>query len=218
MKKVRIADQWYELLKEEFDKPYFETLTEFVRREYANGESVYPKAGDIFRAFYACPLDKLRVVILGQDPYHGPGQANGLCFSVSPGVPFPPSLQNIFKEVASCGYTDNPLDGDLGRWAEQGVLLLNSVLTVKAHQAASHSGHGWEQFTDAVIDKINQKKSGVVYMLWGAYAQRKAALVDRSANLVLTSVHPSPLSAYRGFLGCGHFVAANQYLDTPINW
>lgn len=217
MKKVKIADQWYELLEQEFDKPYFTNLTEFVRQEYAK-ETVFPAPSNIFRAFDACPLDKLRVVILGQDPYHGPGQANGLCFSVQPGVALPPSLQNIFKEVANCGYTIPATDGDLGRWAEQGVLLLNSVLTVRAHAAASHSGQGWEQFTDTVIDQINRTKSGVVYMLWGAYAQRKAALVDRSANLVLTSVHPSPLSSYRGFFGCGHFAKANQYLGTPIEW
>lgn len=217
MKKVKITDQWYELLEQEFDKPYFADLTEYVRNEYAT-QTVFPEPGNIFRAFDACPLDRLRVVILGQDPYHGPDQANGLCFSVQPGVRFPPSLQNIFKEVANCGYATPPSDGDLGRWAEQGVLLLNSVLTVRAHAAASHSGHGWEQFTDAVIDKINKTRSGVVYILWGSYAQRKAALVDRSANLVLSSVHPSPLSAYRGFIGCGHFAAANQYLKDPINW
>ncbi|MEG1607114.1 MAG: uracil-DNA glycosylase [Mucinivorans sp.] len=216
MKKVRIEDSWYELLQEEFDKPYFSSLVSFVKNEYATTE-VYPAPRNIFRAFDSCPLDKLRVVILGQDPYHGPGQANGLCFSVGEGVPLPPSLQNIFSEVASCGYP-RPNSGELERWARQGVLLLNSVLTVRSHVAASHSGHGWELFTDAVIARLNEQKEGLVYMLWGAYAQRKAALVDRSRNLVLTSVHPSPLSAYRGFLGCGHFAEANRYLTTPIQW
>lgn len=217
MKKVNIADQWYSLLEDEFEKPYFQELIDFVKHEYAT-EQVFPPARNIFRAFDACPLDKLRVVILGQDPYHGDGQANGLCFSVLAGVALPPSLQNIFKEVEACGYTASPDNGDLERWAAQGVLLLNSVLTVKAHAAASHGGHGWEQFTDAVIAKINEQKSGIVYMLWGSYAQRKAQFVDRSKNLVLTSVHPSPLSAYRGFLGCRHFTLANEYLPTKIEW
>lgn len=217
MKKVKIADDWYSLLSDEFEKPYFEQLTQFISQQYATQE-VFPAANNVFRAFDTCPVDRLRVVIIGQDPYHGPGQANGLCFSVQPGVRYPPSLRNIFKEVASCGYTAAPEDGDLERWARQGVLLLNSVLTVRAHQAASHSSRGWEQFTDAVIAQINQHKSGVVYMLWGAYAQRKASFVDGSRNLILSAVHPSPLSAYRGFLGCGHFRQANQYLDPQIEW
>lgn len=217
MKKVKIADDWYSLLEDEFEKPYFTALTDFVKAEYATTK-IFPEGSDIFRAFDACPVDKLRVVILGQDPYHGDGQANGLCFSVQPGVRFPPSLQNIFKEVAGSGYTQSPTDGDLERWARQGVLLLNSVLTVRAHNAASHAGRGWEQFTDAVISRINERKTGVVYMLWGAYASRKAAMVDPALNLILTSVHPSPLSAYRGFFGCGHFSKANEYLDTNIEW
>lgn len=217
MQKVKIAPDWHELLEDEFEKPYFHDLSEFVRSEYAT-TSVFPDGRNIFRAFDACPVDKLRVVILGQDPYHGPGQANGLCFSVQPGVPFPPSLQNIFKEVAACGYTQQPTDGDLERWSRQGVLLLNSVLTVRAHMAASHAGRGWEQFTDAVISRINERCSGVVYMLWGAYAARKATMVDGSRNLILTSVHPSPLSAYRGFFGCGHFTKANDYLTERIEW
>lgn len=221
MKKVKIADGWHELLAEEFDKPYFESLMQFVKAEYS-ATQVFPPAEDIFRAFELCPLDKLRVVILGQDPYHGVGQANGLCFSVQKGVKLPPSLQNILKEVAACGYGGLPVDGDLERWARQGVLLLNSVLTVRAHMAASHAGRGWEQFTDAVIARINERKTGVVYMLWGSYAQKKAAFVDGERNLILRSVHPSPLSAYRGFLGCGHFAAANQYLalhaEPPIEW
>lgn len=221
MKKVKIADDWYELLADEFDKPYFDNLVQFVKAEYATTQ-VFPPAANIFRAFDLCPLDKLRVVILGQDPYHGVGQANGLCFSVQKGVQLPPSLQNILKEVAACGYGGLPADGDLERWARQGVLLLNSVLTVRAHMAASHAGRGWEQFTDAVIARINERKTGVVYMLWGSYAQKKAAFVDGGRNLILRSVHPSPLSAYRGFLGCGHFAAANQYLashnEPPIEW
>lgn len=217
MKKVKIADDWYDLLQDEFEKPYFGQLVNFVNQEYATTQ-IFPPASNIFRAFDACPLDKLKVVILGQDPYHGDDQANGLCFSVCQGVKYPPSLQNIFKEVANCGFSTPPTDGDLERWSKQGVLLLNSVLTVRAHQAASHSGHGWEKFTDAVIEKVNQHKIGVVYMLWGSYAQRKASFVDQDKNLVLTSVHPSPLSAYRGFLGCGHFLTANKYLKTPIEW
>lgn len=217
MKKVQISDDWHSLLEDEFQKPYFANLTEFVRREYASGQ-VFPAGKNIFRAFDACPVDRLKVVILGQDPYHGVGQANGLCFSVQPGVQFPPSLQNIFKEVAACGYTAQPSDGDLGRWAEQGVLLLNSVLTVRAHNAASHASQGWEQFTDSVIARINQQKTGLVYMLWGNYAIRKAAMIDHTKNLILTSVHPSPLSAYRGFIGCGHFRKANDYLTEKIEW
>lgn len=217
MKKVQISDDWYSLLEDEFQKPYFANLTEFVRREYASGQ-VFPAGKNIFRAFDACPVDRLKVVILGQDPYHGVGQANGLCFSVQPGVQFPPSLQNIFKEVAACGYTAQPSDGDLGRWAEQGVLLLNSVLTVRAHNAASHASQGWEQFTDSVITRINQQRTGIVYMLWGNYAIRKAAMIDHTKNLILTSVHPSPLSAYRGFIGCGHFRKANDYLTEKIEW
>lgn len=217
MKKVNIAPDWYNLLEDEFSKPYFSELTNFVKHEYAT-TTIFPEGRNIFRAFDVCPVEKLKVVILGQDPYHGDGQANGLCFSVQPGVKFPPSLQNIFKEVASCGYSNKPTDGDLERWARQGVLLLNSVLTVRAHNAASHAGKGWETFTDAVIARINEQKTGLVYMLWGSYAQRKASLVDSKNNLILTSVHPSPLSAYRGFLGCKHFSTANEYLDTKIEW
>lgn len=217
MKKVKISDDWYSLLEEEFEKPYFQNLIDFVKHEYAT-TTVFPRGGNIFRAFDACSLEKLRVVIIGQDPYHGVGQANGLCFSVSVGVPFPPSLQNIFIEVANCGYTGQPTDGDLERWAKQGVLLLNSVLTVRAHQAASHAGQGWEIFTDAVISKLNERKTGVIYLLWGSYAQQKATYVDPSRNLILKCAHPSPLSAHRGFLGCGHFTKANNYLTQPIEW
>ena len=208
---VRIAQDWKEILSEEFSKPYFTELVEFVRAEYAAGE-VFPKARDIFRAFDKCPFDKLKVVIIGQDPYHGVGQANGLCFSVGEGVPFPPSLQNIFKEVNTDTGAPIPTSGNLDRWAEQGVLLRNAVLTVRAHQAASHAGRGWEQFTDAVVRAIATRKQGVVYMLWGSYAQRKGAIADPNNNLILKSVHPSPLSSYRGFFGCRHFSKANDYL------
>lgn len=218
---VRIAQDWKEILSEEFSKPYFKELVEFVRAEYAAGE-VFPKGRDIFRAFDKCPFEKLKVVIIGQDPYHGVGQANGLCFSVGEGVPFPPSLQNIFKEVNSDTGAPIPTSGNLDRWAEQGVLLLNAVLTVRAHQAASHAGRGWEQFTDAVVRAIATRKQGVVYMLWGSYAQRKGAIADPNNNLILKSVHPSPLSSYRGFFGCRHFSKANDYLanigKTQIIW
>ena len=208
---VRIAQDWKEILSEEFSKPYFTELVEFVRAEYAAGE-VFPKGRDIFRAFDKCPFESLKVVIIGQDPYHGVGQANGLCFSVGEGVPFPPSLQNIFKEVNTDTGAPIPTSGNLDRWAEQGVLLLNAVLTVRAHQAASHAGRGWEQFTDAVVRAIATRKQGVVYMLWGSYAQRKGAIADPNNNLILKSVHPSPLSSYRGFFGCRHFSKANDYL------
>lgn len=218
---VRIASDWKELLKEEFDKPYFNALTEFVREEYSR-TTIFPKGGNIFRAFDKCPFDKLKVVIIGQDPYHGEGQANGLCFSVGDGVPFPPSLRNIFQEVASDTGAPIPQSGNLDRWAEQGVLLLNAVLTVRAHEAASHAGKGWEQFTDAVVRAIAQRKEGVVYMLWGSYAQKKGSIADPTRNCILKAVHPSPLSAYRGFLGCRHFSQANTYLQSigkePIEW
>ena len=218
---VKIAPDWKALLEEEFSKPYFEELTRFVKEEYAT-RRIYPRGSNIFRAFDKCPLDKLKVVIIGQDPYHGPGQAHGLCFSVVEGVPHPPSLQNIFKEVASDIGTPIPSSGNLDRWAEQGVLLLNSVLTVREHEAASHAGKGWEQFTDAVVRAIAARKEGIVYLLWGSYAQRKGAMVDPQRNCILKAVHPSPLSAYRGFLGCKHFSQANDYListgQTPINW
>ncbi len=218
---VKIAEDWKKRLLPEFETEYFKNLTNFVRQEYGR-TTVYPKGKNIFRAFDACPFDDLKVVIIGQDPYHGPGQANGLCFSVGEGVPFPPSLQNIFKEIQADLGQPIPPTGDLSRWAGQGVLLLNSVLTVRAHQAASHQGQGWERFTDAVVHTIAREREGIVYLLWGAYAQRKAAFVDRTKNRVLESVHPSPLSAHRGFFGCRHFSKANEYLvslgKTPIQW
>ena len=218
---VKIAQDWKQLLQPEFDKPYFEELTRFVRAEYAAGQ-VVPAGKNIFRAFDKCSVDALKVVIIGQDPYHGVGQANGLCFSVNDGVQFPPSLQNIFKEIQADLGTPIPPSGNLDRWAEQGVLLLNSVLTVRAHQAASHAGRGWEQFTDAVVRIIAEQKQGIVYMLWGSYAQKKGQIASPAHNLILKSVHPSPLSVYRGFFGCKHFSQANEYLQSvgkePIVW
>ena len=218
---VKIEEGWKKALAPEFDKPYFEELTRFVRSEYAAGQ-IFPAGRNIFRAFDKCPFETLKVVVIGQDPYHGVGQANGLCFSVNDGVPFPPSLQNIFQEIRDDVGTPVPSSGNLDRWAEQGVLLLNSVLTVRAHQAASHAGRGWEQFTDAVVRIIAERKQELVYMLWGSYAQRKGQMADPSRNLILKSVHPSPLSVYRGFFGCRHFSQANAYLEsvgkTPIVW
>ena len=221
MANVRIAEDWKSILGEEFEKEYFDELVTFVKEEYATTE-VFPAGGNIFRAFDRCPFDKLKVVIIGQDPYHGPRQANGLCFSVGEGVPFPPSLRNILQEVHDDTGAPIPTSGELERWAEQGVLLLNAVLTVRAHQAASHAGRGWERFTDAVVRAIAERKEGIVYMLWGSYAQKKGAIADASKNLILRAVHPSPLSAYRGFMGCRHFSAANDYLlrigKEPIVW
>ena len=218
---VKIAADWKEILKDEFSKPYFEELTSFVRGEYGSGV-VYPAGRNIFRAFDCCPFENIKVVIIGQDPYHGPGQANGLCFSVGEGVPFPPSLRNILQEVHTDVGSPIPASGELERWAEQGVLLLNAVLTVRAHEAASHAGRGWERFTDAVVKAIAERKEGVVYMLWGSYAQKKGAIADPAKNLILKAVHPSPLSAYRGFMGCKHFSAANDYLASigkdTIRW
>ena len=221
MAEVRIAEDWKAILKDEFSKPYFDELVSFVKEEYATTE-VFPAGRNIFRAFDKCPFDKLKVVIIGQDPYHGEGQANGLCFSVNEGTPFPPSLKNIFKEVCDDIGTPIPTSGELDCWAEQGVLLLNAVLTVRAHNAASHAGRGWEIFTDAVVKAIAERKQGIVYMLWGSYAQRKGAIANPKQNLILHAVHPSPLSAYRGFFGCKHFSQANNYLISlgkePIKW
>lgn len=218
---VKIAEDWKALLADEFEQPYFAELVGFVREEYSSRQ-IFPRGTNIFRAFDKCPFDKLKVVIIGQDPYHGEGQANGLCFSVNDGVQFPPSLRNIFQEVESDTGAPVPTSGNLDRWAEQGVLLLNSVLTVRAHEAASHAGRGWERFTDAVVREIAARREGVVYMLWGSYAQRKGAIADPARNCILKAVHPSPLSAYRGFFGCRHFSQANNYLVThgkePIVW
>ncbi|GHB50652.1 uracil-DNA glycosylase [Mongoliitalea lutea] len=208
---VKIENSWKIKLKEEFEKPYFKNLTSFVKMEYQS-QSVYPKGKEIFNAFDACPWDEVKVVILGQDPYHGPGQAHGLSFSVREGIPFPPSLLNIFKEINKDLGKSIPAHGDLSRWAKQGVLLLNSTLTVRAHHAGSHQGRGWEEFTDVVIQRIASQKEHVVFMLWGAYAQKKGAFIDSKKHCVLKAPHPSPLSAHRGFLGCAHFSQANMYL------
>lgn len=218
---VRIESSWKERLQEEFDKPYFKTLTDFVRQEYAAGV-VYPPARLIFNAFDLCPFNEVKVVIIGQDPYHGPGQAHGLCFSVNDGVQFPPSLNNIFKEIHDDLGKPIPATGDLTHWERQGVLLLNATLTVRQHQAGSHQGKGWETFTDAVIRKLNEERENLVFILWGSYAQRKGAVIDRNRHLVLQSVHPSPLSAYAGFFGNHHFSKANDWLKahgmSEIDW
>lgn len=218
---VQIEETWKEVLASEFEKDYFIRLTDFVRQEYQT-TTVYPPGKLIFNAFNLCPYNKVKVVIIGQDPYHGPGQAHGLCFSVNDGVPFPPSLQNIFKEIHDDLGTPIPATGNLTRWAEQGVLMLNATLTVRAHQAGSHQRKGWEEFTDAAIRALAEKRKHLVFILWGSYAQKKGAFIDRNKHLVLTSVHPSPLSAYNGFFGNRHFSRANEYLiqhgETPIVW
>ncbi len=218
---VRIETTWKEQLKEEWDRDYFARLTDFVRQRYQT-TTVYPPASRIFAAFDACPFDKVKVVILGQDPYHGPHQANGLCFSVNEGVDLPPSLVNIFKEVSADLGRQMPADGNLERWARQGVLLLNATLTVEAHKAGSHQGRGWEEFTDAAVRALADGRDGLVFMLWGSYAIRKGEFIDRSRHLVLTAPHPSPLSAYRGFFGCRHFSRANAWLEAhgqqTIDW
>ncbi|AOH40811.1 uracil-DNA glycosylase [Tannerella serpentiformis] len=218
---VKMEPSWKTRLAGEFEKDYFVKLTDFVRQEYRQA-TVYPSGPNIFNAFAHCPFDRVKVVIIGQDPYHEPGQAHGLCFSVQDGTPFPPSLQNIFKEITDDLGRPRPTSGDLTRWADQGVLLLNATLTVRAHRAGSHQGHGWETFTDAAIRCLNAERQHLVYMLWGAYAQKKGASIDTSRNLVLASPHPSPLSAHRGFFGNRHFSRANDYLvalgESPIDW
>ncbi|MBR3014442.1 MAG: uracil-DNA glycosylase [Bacteroidaceae bacterium] len=218
---VQIEESWRQRLQTEFDKPYFEALTDFVRMEYQRGRC-YPPGKLIFNAFNLCPFDQVKVVLIGQDPYHEPGQAMGLCFSVNDGIPFPPSLQNIFKEIHDDTGASVPASGNLTRWAQQGVMLLNATLTVREHQAGSHQGHGWETFTDAVIKVLAEQREHLVFILWGSYAQRKGAFIDRNRHLVLQSAHPSPLSAYRGFFGNKHFSQANEYLKAhgvePIRW
>ena len=218
---IRIHPSWREALASEFSAPYFSALTEFVRAEYAAG-TCYPPAGEIFAAFDRCPFSEVKVVLLGQDPYHGAGQAEGLCFSVRDGVPTPPSLQNIFKELHDDLGVPVPTSGSLRRWADQGVLLLNATLTVRAGAAGSHQGRGWETFTDAAIRALSSQREHLVFLLWGAYAGRKAALIDRSRHCILTAPHPSPLSAYRGFFGSHPFSQANAYLTAhglqPISW
>lgn len=218
---VRIESSWNDILAEEWEKPYFRELTDFVRQEYST-TTVYPPASKIFAAFDACPFDKVKVVILGQDPYHGPGQANGLCFSVADNVAIPRSLVNIFKEIHADTGAPLPATGNLERWARQGVLLLNATLTVRAHAAGSHQNRGWEQLTDRVVQLLSDLREGLVFILWGSYAARKGEYVDRTKHLVLRSPHPSPLSASRGFFGNHHFTLANDYLvargQTPIEW
>ena len=218
---VKIHPSWKARLDPEFNKPYFQDLSEFVRKEYAT-QTVYPPGREIFAAFDACPFEEVNVVIIGQDPYHGPGQANGLCFSVHDGIRMPPSLVNIFKEIQKDLGKPFPSSGNLERWARQGVLLLNATLTVRASTPGSHQGKGWETFTDRVIQVISQEKSGVVFLLWGAYAQKKGEIIDRSRHLVLMSAHPSPFSADRGFFGNKHFSTTNEYLRSKgkqeIDW
>jgi uracil-DNA glycosylase len=218
---VKIEESWKTVLADEFEKPYFSVLTEFVRNEYKT-HTIYPPAKLIFNAFDQCPFDKLKVVILGQDPYHGPGQAHGLCFSVNDGVDFPPSLRNIFKELQNDVGKEIPRSGNLTGWAKQGVLLLNATLTVRANLAGSHQNKGWEEFTDAAIHIINEQKQHVVFILWGNYAISKTRFIDQNKHLVLSSVHPSPLSASRGFFGNHHFSRANEFLQQhglePVRW
>lgn len=218
---VKIEQSWKEVLQREFEQDYFCNLVAFVKQEYASG-TVFPPGNEIFAAFDATPFDRVKVVIIGQDPYHGEGQANGLCFSVAEGIQFPPSLLNIFKEIHDDIGTEIPTSGDLSRWAKQGVLLLNATLTVRAHCAGSHQGKGWEIFTDAVIRHLAENREHLVFMLWGSYAIKKGAFIDRNRHCVLTSPHPSPLSAYRGFFGNHHFSKANAYLQShsiePIKW
>lgn len=238
-KAIKIEPSWKVVLADEFEKPYFQELTDFVKDEYLNGGAIYPKPKDMFRAFDMCPFDKVKVVILGQDPYHGVGQANGLCFAVNPEVEAPPSLKNIFKEIETdLGTVEHPyaiqrkesgtgtnnydLDGDLTRWAKQGVLLLNATLTVRASQPGSHQKKGWEEFTDAVIKALSDQREHIVFMLWGNYARNKGAHIDRTKHLVLECAHPSPFSVHNGFFGCKHFSKANKYLQDyglgEIDW
>lgn len=218
---VHIEPSWKVALAEAFQDSSFLSLTQFIKREY-QAHQIFPPGRQIFSAFWQCPLPSVKVLILGQDPYHGEGQAHGLSFSVIPGVPFPPSLLNIFKELKNDLGIDMPPQGDLTRWANQGVFLLNATLTVRANQAGSHQHQGWETFTDEVIRTVSRERNHVVFLLWGAFAQKKEELIDSTKHLILKAPHPSPLSAHRGFLGCGHFSKANAYLlatqQSPINW
>jgi len=219
---VRLEPSWKARIGDYLLRPDMQTLAAFLREEKQEGKRIYPPGPEIFAAFAHTPFDAVRVVILGQDPYHGPGQAHGLCFSVRPGVRVPPSLENIFKEIQREPGIPRPDHGCLTPWAERGVLLLNSVLTVEEGRAGAHANRGWEGFTDAAIDALNREREGLVFLLWGSYAQRKGQLIDARRHCVLKSVHPSPLSAHRGFLGCGHFAAANRYLqdrgEPPVDW
>lgn len=222
MSTIQLEESWLAPLAGEFQQPYMHALKDFLQQEKRSGVSVFPPGPEIFNAFAHTPLHRVKVVILGQDPYHGPGQAHGLCFSVRPGVAVPPSLQNIHKEIQRDLGIAHPGHGDLTAWADRGVLLLNSVLTVAANRAASHQGKGWETFTDRVVELVNRECDNVVFMLWGSHAQRKGAVIDTARHCVLKAPHPSPLSAHRGFIGCGHFSAANAYLQAqgqePIDW
>lgn len=219
---VRLHPSWLQVLGVEFDKPYMKSLKSFLQAEKAAGKVIFPTGSEIFQAFNTTPFDKVKVVILGQDPYHGPGQAHGLCFSVRKGVELPPSLKNIFQEIEADMGMPEPTHGELTNWAEQGVLLLNTTLTVEQFKAASHQGRGWETFTDAAIQVLNDRLEHLVFMLWGSSAQKKASMLNHDKHLVLKAPHPSPLSAYRGFLGCRHFSKANAYLKShgvsPIDW
>lgn len=219
---IRIDASWKKELSEEFDKPYFKELRHFLQQEKATGKIIYPPGSLLFNAFNATPFDKVRVVILGQDPYHGHGQAHGLCFSVQNGVKPPPSLMNIFKELKDDVGMEIPNHGNLQKWTEQGVFLLNAMLTVEANQPASHQNRGWEEFTNAVIERLSKKRNGLIFLLWGAYAQQKVVLIDENKHTILNAAHPSPFSAHRGFLGCKHFSKTNAILlsqgQTGINW
>lgn len=221
MNDVKLEKSWKEHLSGEFNKEYFKELRSFVHGEYSS-KKVFPNPHDMFRAFDLCPFDDVKVVILGQDPYHGPGQANGLCFAVNEGVTLPPSLQNIFKEIESDLGHSVEKTGDLERWAKQGILLLNATLTVRAREAGSHQGKGWEEFTDAAIKALSEEREGIVFMLWGKYAKEKGKDIDWTKHLVLEAAHPSPFSAHSGFFGCKHFSQANEYLknrgEKPIEW
>nr|WP_319526751.1 uracil-DNA glycosylase [Pseudomonas laurentiana] len=220
--RIKLEPSWKQALRSEFDQPYMQELRDFLRQEHAAGKEIYPPGPMIFNALNSTPLDKVKVVILGQDPYHGPGQAHGLCFSVQPGTPIPPSLLNIYKELQRDLNIDIASHGCLQHWAEQGVLLLNTTMTVERGNAASHANKGWQHFTDRVIEVVSEHQPNLVFLLWGAHAQSKRKLIDATKHLVLTSVHPSPLSAYRGFLGCGHFSQTNRFLEQrglmPIDW
>lgn len=221
MPQIKIHPSWLAVLKAEFEKPYFQKLIDFVKKECASA-SIYPEGKNIFRAFELCPFEAVKVVILGQDPYHGPAQANGLCFSVNENIPLPPSLQNIYKEISADLGVQMPQTGNLDNWAGQGVLLLNATLTVRANTPGSHQKQGWEEFTDAVIKAVSDQKEHVVFLLWGKYAQEKGKVIDREKHLVLTAAHPSPFSAFHGFFGCEHFSKTNEYLaskkEKPIEW
>ncbi|MHC6224291.1 uracil-DNA glycosylase [Pseudomonas sp. X10] len=220
--RIKLEPSWKAALRAEFDQPYMQQLREFLRQEYAAGKQIYPPGPLIFNALNSTPLDNVKVVILGQDPYHGPGQAHGLCFSVQPGVPTPPSLVNIYKELQRDLNIGIPNHGYLQSWADQGVLLLNTTMTVERGNAASHANKGWQIFTDRIIQVVSEQRSDVVFLLWGSHAQSKQKLIDGTKHLILKSVHPSPLSAYRGFFGCGHFSRTNSFLQqrgiAPIEW